>query len=430
MVPSVKIILTILIVILVVFSAFFSSCEIAYSSVNRIKLKKKADDGNEKAIKALNIADNFSDAISTILVGNNLVNIAISSIGTLIAIDIWGEELGATLSTIIVTVIVLIFGEILPKAMANKYSVSLSLFYVPIYRFFRGLFFPVTFVVTKFVNLLAKMWKPTKVEPTVTDEELITITEELEEEGVIDEDDAELIISAIEFSDVTAHEIMVPRVDVVAIDIDDDQEDILKDEDLFRYSRVLVYEDTIDNVIGILNTTSLMKKMLKGAEINIRKMLKEPLYVHKTKPISNILTEFKETNHHLAIVLDEFGGMMGILTMEDIVEELVGDIFDEMDEVVLDYKELEENIYEVDGDMNIYDFLELIEYDDRDFESEYTTVGGWCTDILEKFPEVGDIFDFANVTVEITQIDRMRVEKAKVIVTKENDDEEDDEGEE
>lgn len=425
---SVKIILTIVMALCVLLSAFFSSCEIAYSSVNRIKLKKREEQGSAKATKALSIAENFSDALSTILVGNNLVNIAISSIGTLLAVNIWGEELGPTLSTLIVTVVVLIFGEIIPKAVANKYSVSLSIIYVPIYTFFKRLFLPITFVVIKFVNLIAHMWKPEKVEPSVTDEELIQIAEDLEEEGVIDEDDAELIISAIEFSDVTAHEIMVPRVDVVAIDIDDDQDEILKEKDLFRYSRVPVYEDTIDNVIGILNTTQLMKKILKGSEINIRKMLKEPLYVHKTKPISNILTEFKETNHHLAIVVDEFGGMMGILTMEDIVEELVGDIFDEMDEVVLDYKELEENIYEVDGDMNIYDFLELIEYDDRDFESEYTTVGGWCTDILERFPEVGDTFDFANVTVEITQIDRMRVEKAKVTVTidetKEDDEEE------
>ena len=425
---SVKIILTIVMALCVLLSAFFSSCEIAYSSVNRIKLKKREEQGSAKATKALSIAENFSDALSTVLVGNNLVNIAISSIGTLLAVNIWGEELGPTLSTLIVTVVVLIFGEIIPKAVANKYSVSLSIIYVPIYTFFKRLFLPITFVVIKFVNLIAHMWKPEKVEPSVTDEELIQIAEDLEEEGVIDEDDAELIISAIEFSDVTAHEIMVPRVDVVAIDIDDDQDEILKEKDLFRYSRVPVYEDTIDNVIGILNTTQLMKKILKGSEINIRKMLKEPLYVHKTKPISNILTEFKETNHHLAIVVDEFGGMMGILTMEDIVEELVGDIFDEMDEVVLDYKELEENIYEVDGDMNIYDFLELIEYDDRDFESEYTTVGGWCTDILERFPEVGDTFDFANVTVEITQIDRMRVEKAKVTVTidetKEDDEEE------
>ena len=250
------------------------------------------------------------------------------------------------------------------------------------------------------------------------------ITEELEEEGVIDEEDAELIISAIDFRDVTAHEIMIPRVDVFAIDIDDNQEDILKNEQIFRYSRVPVYEDTIDHVIGILNTTSLMKKILNGEQIDLRSMLIEPMYVHKTKHISNILTKFKATNQHLAIVADEFGGFMGILTIEDIVEELVGDIFDETDEVILDYKELGENIYEVDGDMNIYDFFELVDYDDRDFESEYTTVGGWCTDMLEKFPEVGDTFEFANFTVTITEVEGMRVGKIKVEIQEMIDEEE------
>jgi len=177
-------------------------------------------------------------------------------------------------------------------------------------------------------------------------------------------------------------------------------------------------------VIGILNTTSLMKKILNGEQIDLRSMLIEPMYVHKTKHISNILTKFKATNQHLAIVADEFGGFMGILTIEDIVEELVGDIFDETDEVILDYKELGENIYEVDGDMNIYDFFELVDYDDRDFESEYTTVGGWCTDMLEKFPEVGDTFEFANFTVTITEVEGMRVGKIKVEIQEMIDEEE------
>ena len=167
-----------------------------------------------------------------------------------------------------------------------------------------------------------------------------------------------------------------------------------------------------------------MKKILNGEAIDLRSMLTEPMYVHKTKHISNILTKFKKTNQHLAIVVDEFGGFMGILTAEDIVEELVGDIFDETDEVVLDYRELAPNLYEVDGDMNIYDFFELVDYDDRDFESEYTTVGGWCTDILEKFPEVGDHFEFANFIVTITAVEGMRVGKVKVEVQEQDEDEE------
>lgn len=414
----------ILIVILIILSAFFSSCEIAYSSVNKIKLKKKVSDGNKEATKAMEIVNNYSEALSTILIGNNLVNIAVSSLATMVAVAYLGEEMGSLLATIVATIVVLIFGEILPKALANKFSLKLTLLYVKPFKICRIIFFPITFLVTKFVKLISKIWTPKNIEVSEIDEELNVITEELEEEGVIDEEDAELIISAIDFRDVTAHEIMIPRVDVFAIDIDDNQEDILKNEQIFRYSRVPVYEDTIDHVIGILNTTSLMKKILNGEQIDLRLMLIEPMYVHKTKHISNILTKFKATNQHLAIVADEFGGFMGILTIEDIVEELVGDIFDETDEVILDYKELGENIYEVDGDMNIYDFFELVDYDDRDFESEYTTVGGWCTDMLEKFPEVGDTFEFANFTVTITEVEGMRVGKIKVEIQEMIDEEE------
>lgn len=399
---------------LVLLSAFFSSCEIAYSSVNKIKLKKKINEGSKKASKAMNIVNNFQDLLSTILIGNNLVNILLSSLATMLAVNKFGEEKGSTIATLVSTVVVLIMGEIIPKAVAKKYSLRISLLYVKPFKFFRIIFYPITFIVTKGVGLISKLWTPKEVEPSVTDEELIMMTEELEEEGVFDEDDAELIISAIDFSDIAAYEIMIPRVDVFAIDIEDDQDEIIANEEIYRYSRVPVYEDTIDHVIGILNTTELMKKILNGEQINIREMLTEPMYVHKTKAISNILTDFKQNDNHLAIVLDEFGGFMGILTMEDIVEELVGDIFDEMDEVVLDYNELEENVYEVDGDMNIYDFFELVGYDDRDFNTEYSTVGGWCTDILEKFPNINDSFDFANFTVTIISVENLRVGKVKV----------------
>lgn len=409
-------IITIVLIVLLVCSAFFSSCEIAYASVNRIKLQKKANENSKKASAALKIVDNYTNALSTILVGNNLVNILISSIATMIAVEYLGNEKGTLISTIVVTIVVLILGEILPKAVAKKYNLRLSLLYVSPFNICRILFFPVTWIVTKLVNLISKLWTPKETEPSVNDEELIAITEELEEEGVIDEDDAELIISAIDFRDVTAHEIMIPRVDVFAIDIEDDKQEILNNEEIFRFSRVPVYEDTIDHIIGILNTTELMKKILNGDEIDLRSMLSKPMFVHKTKAISNILTEFKTTNQHLAIVVDEFGGFMGILTIEDIVEELVGDIFDEMDEVEIEYTELAPNVYLVDGDMNIYDFLELVDYDDRDFDSEYTTVGGWCTEVLEKFPQVNDTFTFANLKITITEAEDMRVRKLKVEV--------------
>lgn len=424
--PSVKIILMIIMILCVFLSAFFSSTEIVYSGVSKIKLKKKIEEGSKKASAALRISENFTDALSTILVGNNLVNILVSSTSTLLATPIWGPQKGPTMAVILSTIVVLIFGEIIPKVVGNRYNFRLSMLFANLFNGFRILFFPITWFVTKLVSLLSRLWTPKKKEPIADGEELIHIVEEMEEEGVIEENDAELISAAIDFVEVTAHEIMVPRVDVFAIDIDDDQAEILSNEEIFRFSRVPVYEDTIDHVIGILNTVELMKRILTGKKIDIRTMLTEPMYVHKTKAISNILTEFKQTNQQLAIVVDEFGGMMGILTMEDIVEELVDDIFDEMDEVVLDYTELEPGIYEVDGDMNIYDFLDLVDYDDRDFESEYTTVGGWCTDILERFPQVGDAFTFANLEVSIIEADKMRVEKVKVIVHAIEDEEHDD----
>ena len=230
MTPIVKIILTVLIVVCVLLSGFFSASEIVYSGVSKIKLKKKVEEGSKKAKAASKISDNFTDALSTILVGNNLVNILTSVVSTRLAIEIWNEEIGPTMAVILSTIIVLIFGEIVPKAVGNRYNYNLSMMFASLFNFF----------VTKFVSLLAKMWTPKEKEPTATDEELIVLAEEMEEEGVIDEDDAELIISAIDFCDVTAHEIMAPRVDVFAIDIDDDQKEILSNEEIFRYSRVPV----------------------------------------------------------------------------------------------------------------------------------------------------------------------------------------------
>jgi len=411
----VEILILIAILILIVFSAFFSSCEIAYSTVSKFKLKNESDAGNKKAKKALKIIDNYSETLSTVLVGNNLVNILISSLGTILAIRVFGDETGPLISTVLLTILLLIFGEILPKTLGKRFNYNLSLFYTSIYNFFRIIFSPIT----KFVSLIMKfVFRKAKDEdlPTATDEELITIVDELEEEGVIDEDDEELIKSAIDFCDVAAYEIMIPRVDVFAINILDSKSEILKNDEIYKFSRVPVYEGSIDNIIGILNTTDLMKLLLTNEDVDIKSLMMKPIFVHKTKSISSILTELKTSHVHLAIVVDEFGGTMGILTIEDIVEELIGDVFDELDEVEEDFQKLDEDTYLVDGDMNIYDFFELIDYDDREFDSEYTTVGGWCTDVLQKFPTVGDSFNFANIFVEVTEADKMRVGKVKVKV--------------
>lgn len=406
------VIILIAIVFLIILSAFFSSCELAYATVSRFRLKNEVENGNKKAQKAINIIDNYSNYLSTILVGNNLVNILVSSLSTIIGIRLFGEELGPALSLVILTIVILIFGEILPKSLAKRYCYQLSIFYISILRFMHILFFPITWIVNKFINKVFTK-KEQDEQPTATGEELTKIVDELEEDGLIDKDDEELIKSAIDFCDATAHEIMIPRVDVFAVDIDD-VDDILSNEEIYKYSRVPVYEESIDNIIGILNTTDLMKLTITNQNVDIRSTLMKPIFVHMTKPISNVLTDLKGSHVHLAIVVDEFGGTMGIVTIEDIVEELIGDVFDELDEVSADYQELDDGTYLVDGDMNIYDFFDLVEYDDNDFESEYTTVGGWCTDMLEKFPEVGDKFEFNNLTIEITEADKMRVGTVKV----------------
>ncbi len=410
--------------ILLILSAFFSSSESVYAKVNPYRLKRLAEAKKSRAATvALKIKEQFDKTISTILIGNSLVNIAISSIATLIAYHYLYHN--TFLMTIIVTLTILIFGEILPKTLAPKHSLRLALLYAYVIVFFQIIFFPVVYVVTAGIGALAKLWTP-KEASHITDEELITITEEMEEAGIIDEDDAELITNAIDMTETTAHEIMKPRVDVYAVDIDDLENhfnEITDDAELYIYSRIPVYEDTIDNIIGILNSNVLLKKILTKEEFKIRDILIPPLFFHKTKPIVDCLHELRIHKNHLAIVVDEFGGTMGILTTEDIIEELVGEIWDEADTIVPDYIQVSENVYLVDGDMNIYDFLELVDYPDKEFETEYTTVGGWCTEILERFPEAGDTFNWGNLHLEIVQAEQMRVEKVRVTINQPQDEE-------
>lgn len=412
-------------VILLILSAFFSGSEMVYAKVNQIKLKKEADNGSLKAKRALDLASNYSSFLSTILIGNNLVNIASSSIATVLCIKVWGEELGPTIALVSLTLIILIFGEILPKTILPKYNYSLSKLFVPIIKFFKIILYPFVWIVTKVVSKLEVIWVPKEDEPTATDDELISMVEEIEDEGYIDEDTSDLIISAIDFGDTEVFEIMKPRVDVFAFDINDNINELIQDEKIFYYSRVPVYEDTIDNIIGVVNTKSILKEMLKGEEIDINSILTEPLYTHKTKPVKQLLREFKESYTHIAIVLDEFGGTLGIITMEDIVEELVGDIWDEIDTVEEDITKKDDNNFIVNGDMNIYDMFDMFEYDYKDFDSEYETVGGWCTEVLNKFPDVNDEFTYDIFKITILEMADVRVEKVKVeIINKEKEDEE------
>lgn len=413
---TIKILLVILFVIL---SAIFSGTEIVFAKVNKLKLEREKEEGNKKSAKALDVANDYTKTITTILIGNNLVNIAMASVSSVLALDLlkdrFSEDVISLLTTAVVTVVVLIFGEILPKTIAPNFSYSLSRILAPFVNFCSKLFLPLIKIVTKSTSKLTDKMDDTldsEEELDTTDDELINMTEELEDNGQIDEDDAELIRSAIEITDTKAWEIMIPRVDVKAIDIEDFDKAI-EETDFFENSRVPVYQDTIDHVIGIIDTVSVLKCLLSKQPVKLQDVLYQPLYVPKTMDVLDVLQELKKSHIHLAIVLDEWGGFMGILTIEDILEELFGEIWDETDVVENEYEKINDNTYLVDGDMNIHDFFDLVEYDDRDFETEYTTVGGWCTEILEKFPIENDEFEFENLKITILKMDVHRVDKIK-----------------
>ena len=415
----------ILMVLLVLFSAFFSSSEISYATANKLHIRSAAEAGDRRAKGVQWISDHFPKFLSTILVGNNLVNIAFSSVMTLLLNTYYGSR-GESAAPLVSTAVLLICGEIIPKIVGTSQADRLVYFYVYPLRFFMLLFTPVVAVVNAIVGKLSKLWTPEEPEPEVTDDELVTILETIEEEGVFTEQESELIKSAIEFSDVTAVDILVPRVDVTAFNLDDGLEKLLEDDDMLSYSRIPVYRETIDNIQGILST----KKLLKAAvtqeldEIDVDDLLSPPVYVHKTRTISSILKEFRKKHLMMAVVVDEFGGTMGILTLEDILEEIVGDIFDESDDVELDVVPEGEDIYTVDGGTNIDDFFEYIGYTPANFESEYSTMGGWAVEKLDRFPKVGDHFTWDRFDVTVTAAEAMRVETLQIRLLPPPEDEE------
>lgn len=421
---------TLILIICLLASGFLSSSELAYTVVNKLRLKKESEEGNKTSRLAVKLIDDYDKTLTAILFGNNLVNIACSSLATMICIGIFktndaiSDETASTISSIVVLVFLIIFGEVIPKNLGTMSSYKLSkAFSYPI-QFLKIIFWPVTFVVSGIVKGFTHILpKKKENEPSVTDEELLEIVDTIEEEGVIDEKQGELLKSAIDFTDTDAYEIMTPRVDVFAFDIEDDFKELIEDHEIFLHSLIPVYEESIDNIIGVLSTKRLFKEYLKGSKIDIRELMRQPMFIHKSKSISSLLEDMKEQKQHMAIIKDEFGGTMGIVTMEDIVEELVGEIWDESDKVEEDYKEKSEGVYIVDGSMNIDDFFDLVHYE-KEVETEYTTVGGWVIENLERFAKKGDTFDFANLTVTVLKADEFTVEKVMVEVEEDKDEEE------
>ena len=336
-------------------------------------------------------------------------------------LDAYNKELAELYAALVMTVVILTFGEILPKSIASNNSYKLSkLLSIPL-RFFEIIFYPLTQFVNKLLNGFTSLLNKKKAkEEEVTDEELIEMVDTLEEQGLINEDTQELITNAIDFMDVDAIEVMVHRTDFFAFDINDDISKLINNPDLLNYSRIPVYNETVDDIIGILNTKQLIKKHLNGDVFNVKDILTEPLYVFQTQSVSDVLRLLRQKHIHMAIVKDEFGGTSGLLTMEDILEELVGEIYDEIDyEIDEDdndeYHKVNDKKFTVDGDMNLYDFFDLIDYDYEEFESMYTTVGGWITDVLEKFPEEKDSFEFEGHLITVMRASQFTVDRVSVL---------------
>ena len=412
----------IIIVVCVILSAYFSATETAFSTFNRIRIKNMAEKGNKKASLVLKLADNYDSLISTILIGNNIVNILASAMATLLfAKLIANQDLAATASTAVLTVVILVFGEISPKTMAKNSPESFVLFSAPIINFLCIILTPFNLIFKGWQKLLAKLFKK-EDDQGMTEEELISIIEEAEEEGDIDKEESDLIKSAIEFGDLEVGDIFTPRIDVTGLPSDAGKEVVAKTFAESGYSRLPVYEGDIDNIIGILYYKDFYTTAYK-TNVSIDEIIKPVIFVAKTQPVNELMKELQEKQLHMAVVTDEFGSTAGIVTLEDILEEIVGEIWDEHDEIVEEIKELGDKEYMVSGKANTEKLFSLLDID-VDEEIEAVTVGGWAMEVLGKIPEAGDTFDDHGLSVEVIEMDGRRVEHVRVIDTRTSEDDE------
>ncbi len=414
-------ILITVLVILLLFSAFFSSTETAFTSLNRTRLKSLADEGSKKARRVLRMSENYDHLISAILVGNNIVNIASASLATILFVENFnmGTDNGTLWSTVVTTVFVLIFGEVCPKALAKERPEKYAMTVAPLLRPIITILMPFSLFFGLIKRGLSHFFKH-EDECAITENEILTFVEEAEQEGGIDEQESELIKSAIEFNELNAEDILTPRVDVVALPIDAPADDV---EAMFAecgFSRLPIYEDTVDNIIGVLH----QKDFYKNPHKPITELMQKPTFIAPNMKIGDLLRLLQEEKTHMAVIADEFGGTLGIVTMEDILEELVGDIWDEHDEVVEEITPLGDNLYRVLGTSELENMFEFFGFED--IESESTTVSGWVVSALEKIPEVGDSFEADNLAVKVIETDSRRVLAIEVSVLEPSKNEEDD----
>lgn len=408
----------------VIMSGYFSATETAFSSVNKTRIKALAEKGNKRAIVVRDLSERYDNLLSTILIGNNIVNILLASIGTLFFVDLVGSN-GATVSTVVITIVVLIFGEITPKSIAKDNPESFSMFSAPIIRALILVFTPLNFLFSLWKKLVSRIFK-TKNSSKMSQEELLMFVEEVQQDGSVDSEEGDLLKNAIEFTGRKTEDILTHRMEIEAIDIKENKREISRIFSNSKFSRLPVYEESIDNIIGVVHQKDFYTEHgITGKSIS--EIMTPPIFVPLSEKIDDLLKVLKKHKSHIAIVLDEYGGTYGLVTMEDILEELVGEIWDEHDEVIESFYKVDETHYDVDASATVEEFSEFF---DLDLETEIVTLGGWVADQLDRIPSVGDEFTHKNLSIRVIETEMHRASKLKVTIIPEIGDNDEKEKEE
>ena len=402
-------------VILVILSAFFSATETAFTSLNRIRLKSRADSGNKRAALTLRIAEDYDKLLSTNLIGNNIVNISASTVGTVLFTKLF-LDYGPLVSTVVLTVVILVFGEISPKSMAKENAEAFAMFAAPIMRVLMTVLAPVNYLFAQWKKLLSRIFRKSE-EEGITEEELITMVDQAENEGGLDQHEGQLIRSAIEFNDLEVEEILTPRVDIVAAEDTATMDEIAAIFAENGYSRLPIYHETIDNIIGVIHEKDFHAARYHGQE-DVSAIVSNVLYTTGSTKISDLLRILQRAKAHMVIVVDEYGGTEGLCTLEDIVEELVGEIWDEHDEVIEEFKKQSDGSYLISCNANLTDLYDLFSIKG---ERDCTTVSGWVMEEIGRVPEEGDHFVYENLDVTVTRVDHRRVLEIRVVVLPQED---------
>ena len=416
----------IIIFFMIVFSAFFSASETAYTSANKIRLRSKAENGKKSAERALKIIEKYDKTLTTILIGNNIVNILTSSLATVLFIDLLGNaDKGSVVSTIVVTIVVLIFGEILPKTIAKSNAETFACAISGIMSFLMTIFTPLSAVFILLQKGANKLFSSKNKEVSMTEQELLSIIDEIEDEGVLEEQEGSLVKSALVFDETIVSEVITPRVNVVAIEINAGEEKV---KELFlkeQYSRLPVYEKTVDHIVGVITQHDFFEKIVRGESFTIREIMQDTLHIPNLMKISDVLKQMQKNKLHLAVVVDQYGGTEGIVTLEDIIEELVGEIWDESDEITAPVKFISETVFETSGEVSQNDFNRFFEARAMNYriDTDSNTVGGWLFELFGRIPEENDSIRTDDFIITVKSLQDFRVGTVQFeIITQDKED--------